>query len=129
MNINNLIDEAAKLARKAHRGQWRADGQPYETHLAAVASLVGYDSRAVVVAWLHDLIEDHPSYLDELKANFPEWVVDAVLALSHAADESYLNYLRRVMTNPLAVRVKLADLTHNLSDQKLGSLCSSPRPQ
>ena len=44
---------------------------------------------------------------------FPPAVMEALTLLTHADDTPYLDYVRRLKDNPLAARVKLADLRHN----------------
>jgi (p)ppGpp synthase/HD superfamily hydrolase len=118
--VLGLIRRAKELAMKAHQEDRREDGQPYITHVQAVASAVT-NAEAVVVAWLHDVVEDHPEYEHDVKS-FPQWVYDAVMAVSRKGrNEPYVDYLRRVLANKLATEVKIADLRHNLSDQKPGN--------
>jgi (p)ppGpp synthase/HD superfamily hydrolase len=119
--LTALAQAAQDLATLAHAHDKRDDGQPYLAHVAAVAAGVGPNPYAVPVAWLHDVVEDHPGYLPEIRAWFPSWVVQAVLALSRRDRESYVYYLSRVAGNPLAKQVKMADLKHNLEGHKPGN--------
>src|ERR1044071_4662372 len=88
---NSVIDEALNLALKAHDGQLRASGEPYIIHPIAVAELVagwGLDHEAVMAALLHDVVEDTPVTLAELKAQFGDKVgelVDGVTKLRLSA--------------------------------------------
>lgn len=115
-----LIRLAADLATQAHRGQFRRDGvTPYITHPAAVARLVEKESPEVIAtAWLHDVVEDTSETPETLRgAGIPEAVVDAVILLTKdQSGLSYEEYLARVRANPIACRVKVADMLHNLSD-------------
>ncbi len=115
-----LIRLAAELAARAHHGQYRRDGlTPYITHPAAVAGRVDKESPEVVAtAWLHDVVEDTSETLETLRrAGIPGSVVDAVgLLTKDQSGLSYENYLARVRANPIACRVKVADMLHNLSD-------------
>lgn len=110
---------AEQIARKAHGGQFRRDGvTPYISHPEAVAhELKSEGAEAVAVAWLHDALEDTdmtPGCLRD--AGMPESVIQAVCDLTHKRDESYADYLQRVKRNPLATKVKVEDMLHNLSD-------------
>lgn len=108
-----FVGTAESIARRAHEGQTDKAGKPYIEHPAWVAAHVDGD-EARAAAWLHDVLEDTDATADDLaRAGIPERVVAAVRALTHAPGESYEEYLARVAGDPLAVRVKLADLAHN----------------
>ena len=51
--------------------------------------------------------------LEELAAVFPPEVVEAVALLTHEEGTDYFDYVRRIRSNPIALKVKLADLAHN----------------
>ena len=80
----------------------------------------------VVVALLHDTLEDagselRPKIEEHIKNTFNKKVIDAVYAITHNADEDYFNdYLAKVLQNPIATRVKIADVKNNLS--RLGNI-------
>ncbi len=85
-----LIVRAYQLAEAAHRNQTRASGEAYITHPLAVAGILaeyGLDARAIAAALLHDVVEDTPVSLDDIRTQFGEEVaklVDAVTKLSRA---------------------------------------------
>src|SRR5699024_8102125 len=62
LNMTNLITEAKTLAQQAHAGQTDKAGRPYIEHVARVAAQVAFWPEAEAVAWLHDVVEDHPDY-------------------------------------------------------------------
>ena len=68
------------------------------------------------MALLHDTVEDTSVSLEDLKAIFPPEVTDAVALLTHKEGIDYFDYVRLIKKNPVARKVKLADLAHN-SDQ------------
>jgi (p)ppGpp synthase/HD superfamily hydrolase len=109
------LEDAIVLAANAHRGQKDRNDEPYIMHpLRVAAQLWGYDERMVAV--LHDVVEDTDVTLDDLrKAGYPGHIVDAVNALSKRKeiDEPYSHYIQRVKENPLATKVKIADLYDN----------------
>lgn len=112
------VEAAAAIAREAHRGQKRPfRGEPYIEHVAAVAAAVADDPDpdATTVAWLHDVVEDSPAWTFErlAKRGFSPRVIAAVDALSRRKGEAYRDFILRVKRNPLATKVKLADLAHN----------------
>ena len=72
-----MIEKAYNLANTAHKGVCRRSGEPYICHPLAVARLVldlGMDSESIAAALLHDVVEDTPTTLDDLKAAFGEEV-------------------------------------------------------
>jgi (p)ppGpp synthase/HD superfamily hydrolase len=114
--LRDLIDRARAFAAKVHEGQFRFDRvTPYIAHPEAVAAAVADEDKPV--AWLHDTIEDtkEPGItLAAMKEVFPEPVVEAVLAMTKRPNEEYGAYVERVKANPVARRVKVADIRHNL---------------
>lgn len=111
--MSKLIKLAYEIAEKAHRGQLDKAGRPYIEHpLAVAASVDGEDAK--VTALLHDVMEDTPITADELAAaGLPPHIVEALVLLTHRSSDSYDDYIQRLRSNRLAVRVKLADLRHN----------------
>ncbi len=47
--------------------------------------------------------------------------MEAVKCLTHGEGESYEDYIERVQTNPVARRVKLADLEDNMNIMRIGT--------
>ncbi len=110
-------DVALKLCIEAHAGQYRHDGiTPYHSHPIAVASLLsGNDEK--IVALLHDVVEDTDVTIEDIEAiGFTNDIVVAVELLTYIKGESYHGYIKCIMTDKLATRVKLADIMHNISD-------------
>ena len=119
------VEDAISLAVRAHAGQLDRYGQPYILHVVRVLSRV-FDPPAQMVAVLHDVVEDTPVTLDELRImGYPEAVLEAVDALTRREEESYEQFIERLAPNPLAVRVKLADLEDNMDLRRSGALEAS----
>lgn len=129
-------DLARAIAREAHAGQYRWDKvTPYITHPEAVREIVlsrfsfaiqrmGYDPDIIgAVALLHDVVEDTPVTLDDLKKKgvLPE-VIHAVDLLTKKKDQPYVDYICGVMLNGVATLVKLADISHNKQSLTKGSM-------
>lgn len=116
------LDTALAIAVEAHRGQVDKAGQPYILHpLRVMARLATPEERLVAV--LHDVVEDSPTTLDDLRAaGFDEAVVRAVDFLTRREDESYEAFIERVDGDTLARRVKLADLEDNMTLTRLREL-------
>ncbi len=113
------LDKALQLMLKAHAGQKDKGGEPYVLHpLRLMFRLEGPEER--MVALLHDVVEDSALTLDSLRREgFSAAVVDAVDCLTRRKGESYEVFIQRVAANPLAVKVKVADLSDNLDLRRL----------
>lgn len=108
------LERAIALAAEAHAGQVDKAGAPYILHPLRLLLAVDTPEERIV-AVLHDVVEDTPWTLEALRAEgFTQEVVDAVEALTKRAGESYEAFIERVAANPLARRVKRADLADNL---------------
>ena len=123
MTDTELLTLAKTLATDAHRGQTRWGGEPFITHPEAVAKIladsfeVGRHLEYQIVAWLHDICEDGGYTTEQLwQKGFSASTCAAVKALTRLPEEPYDAYIYRVgQQTVLAMRVKLADLSHNLS--------------
>ena len=113
------IDKALSIAVQAHSGQRDRYGRHYILHPLRVMHKVTTD-REKIVAILHDIIEDTDWTTGQLGAEgFSPEIIQAVDALSKRENESYVDYIERLMDNPLAVIVKLADLEDNMDIHRI----------
>lgn len=103
----------------AHHGQRDRDGKPHYIHAVRVALQQKTPDR-VVIALLHDMVEDTDSTLDEIERDFGFRIAVSVHALSRGEDEPYRQYIRRVCDDQDAVHVKIADIKDNIrrADEK-----------
>ena len=115
MIYSALTNAAMRLAYRAHHGQVDKCGIPYIFHPMHLAEAMD-DEYSCCVALLHDVVEDTDITLDDLKAIFPKEVTDAIALMTHREGTDYFEYVRAIKENPIARKVKLADLAHN-SDQ------------
>lgn len=116
----HLLEQAIALAVEKHRGQSDKSGAPYILHPLRMMTRMK-TTEAMIVAVLHDVVEDTDTSLADLRQmGFPESVVAAVDALSRRADESYEEFTARAGANPLARPVKIADLEDNMNLLRLG---------
>ena len=106
---------AMEIAYRAHHGQLDKSGVPYIFHPIHLAESMD-DEISCCVALLHDTVEDTDVTLEQLRAIFPDEVTDAVALMTHDKNTDYFDYVRSIKENPVARKVKLADLAHN-SDQ------------
>ena len=104
-----------KLAYRAHHGQADKAGIPYILHPVHLAEQMD-EEISCCVALLHDVAEDTEITLEQLAAEFPEEVMRPLRLLTHRKDTDYFTYVKEIRNDPIAVKVKLADLAHN-SDQ------------
>lgn len=130
---NEKVKKAIELATKAHEGQKRKSGEAYISHPLAVMQILidwGMDEDTIIAGVLHDVVEDTPVTLDEIKNEFGEsvaFLVDGVTKLGKAREgmrdiDTYLpvtrnNLLRLLIATGSDIRVliiKLADRLHNL---------------
>lgn len=107
------LERAIAIAAMAHEGQFDKAGMPYVLHpLRMMLSVDTLEARMAAV--LHDVVEDAAVTLEQLRAEgFPETVIEAVQALTKRDGEDYDEFIRRVAPNPIARKVKLADLRDN----------------
>lgn len=107
-----MTKRAMTVAYQAHHGQLDKSGVPYILHPAHLAEQMD-DEISCTVALLHDTVEDTDITLDALGRDFPAEVVEAVKLLTQEKGADYFEYIRAIRANPIAVKVKLADLAHN----------------
>ncbi len=108
-----ITKKAMIVAYNAHHGQTDPTGVPYIFHPMHLAEQMT-DETTTAAALLHDVVEDTPITLDDLRREgFPENVLQVVDLLTHREGVPYLDYVRALKSNPAARAVKLADLTHN----------------
>lgn len=115
MNKTDLIKKALAMAKEAHAGQRDSAGKDYFTgHILTVFKMVGASPIELgLSAILHDVVEDSDIMVEDIRKEFGDKVADAVDALTHRKGVHYDAYLNRVASNPIARRVKIADMTHN----------------
>ena len=108
-----IVNAALRFAFKAHEGQLDRSGIPYVNHPLHLAEQMDTEDETVV-ALLHDIIEDTEYTADDLSAlGISEAALEAILLLTHDDAVPYLDYVRKLKDNPLARKVKIADLRHN----------------
>ncbi len=113
MIYTDLTRKALQISFEAHKNQKDKAGVPYVFHPYEVASRQT-NEYAAAAALLHDTLEDTSVTVKDLEdALIPRPVIEAVILLTHTPEEPYLDYVRRIRTNPIARSVKIADLRHN----------------
>lgn len=125
MIYTELTNKALRIAYAAHAGQLDKCGAPYIFHPAHVAEQMD-DEASTCVALLHDVVEDSDITLDDLAREFPPEVVEGVRLMTHDPEVDYLDYVRAIRGNPLATKVKLADLAHNSDETRFAGRAVAP---
>ena len=113
--------KAIIIAYNAHINQKDRSGLPYILHPIHLAEQMDTEEECIV-ALLHDVVEDTDITFEELEKEFSKTVIDALKLLTHDKDTDYFEYIEKIKSNPLAVKVKLADLKHNSDETRLENI-------
>lgn len=122
------IKEAYQFAEASHGDQRRVSGIPYILHPTSVACIVaelGMDTDSICVALLHDVVEDTPVTLDEIKKKFGNDVaklIDGVTKISRipysSKEQQQAENIRKMLIamadDIRVIIIKLADRLHNM---------------
>ena len=118
------LERAIAIAAEAHAGQKDRAGAPYILH--PIRLMIQMDTEdAMMAAVLHDVVENSTWTLDDLrKEGFSNEVLNAVDSLTHRdkEGEDYWDYIQRAKSDPIAIKVKLADLEDNLNPDRLNEV-------
>ena len=118
------LGRAISIAAEAHAGQKDRAGAPYILH--PIRLMIQMDSEdAMMAAVLHDVVENSTWTLDDLrKEGFSNEVLNAVDSLTQRDKEreDYWDYIKRAGSDPIALKVKLADLLDNLNPNRLNKV-------
>jgi GTP pyrophosphokinase len=123
-----LLNKAYVYSMQAHGKQKRASGAPYFSHPLEVAGILAdykFDSKTIITALLHDVVEDTGRDLKDIKVNFGNeisYLVDGVTKLSKfegrsAKSNQAENFRKLLLATSKDIRVllvKLADRLHNM---------------
>ena len=108
-----LTKKALKLCFESHKDQVDKSGMPYVFHPFHLAEQME-DEISTVCALLHDVVEDtHYTLKDLEEMGYPAAVIEVLALLNHEDPVPYMDYVREIARNPVARKVKLADLAHN----------------
>lgn len=118
MIYTELTNKAMTIAYNAHHGQIDKGGMPYIFHPYHLAEQMD-DEISTCAALLHDVVEDTDVTFEDLEKEFPTEVIEVLKLLTHAEDEDYYVYVRRLKDNPIAKKIKLADIAHNSDQSRL----------
>ena len=121
------IHAAYELAREAHAPQKRKTGEPYILHPIAVANIAAEElmlgANPVIACFLHDVVEDTPYTIEDIRERFGDDVAFLVRVVTKKPTHDYElskqldNYRQLLNSMQYAIRaklVKLADRLHNM---------------
>ena len=109
---------------KAHAEKEQKDkaGAPYILHPLRMMLRMEMGSE-MIAAVLHDVVEDTGwTFAGLRQEGFPEEVIEAVDCLTQRVEEPYESFINRIKTNPIAIRVKIADLEDNIDVKRIQNL-------
>lgn len=112
------VFKAMNIAYNAHNGQFDKAGVPYIFHPIHLAEQMDTEEECIV-ALLHDVVEDTDVTIEDLEKEFSSVIIDAVKLLTHDKSVDYMEYVKNLKSNPIARKVKLADLKHNSDSTRL----------
>ena len=113
--------KAINIAYEAHMGQVDKFGMPYIFHPVHLAESMDNETECIV-AILHDVVEDTNVTFEDLEKEFSNEVIEALRLLTHDKKIPYEKYILQLKDNPIARKVKLADLKHNSDVTRLNHI-------
>lgn len=119
----SLLHRACEIAREAHAGQYDKAGEEYIKHPLRVMEM-GHSEEEKITGVLHDVVEDSDWTFEMLEAEgFSPEVISALRCLTKLSDdEDYDDFISRVLTNHLAMKVKVNDLKDNMTMGRLKTI-------
>ncbi len=116
----STLQRAIEIATEAHKGQFDKAGKEYIGHPLRVMEM-GKSEEEKIVGVLHDLVEDTHWTFEMLEAEgFSQEIIAALKFVTKVSEnENYDDFIERVKKNPLAVAVKINDLTDNMDIRRL----------
>ncbi len=122
-----FILQALRICYEAHAIQLDRDNKPHLFHCIRVAEKQATAER-VVIALLHDVLEDSDIPITRLQAEFGEPIAAAVLALTRGKEEPWSSYIDRVCQNVDAMHVKISDISDNTRVERMDAKAAKRMP-
>ena len=118
----STLEQAVALAAKSHEGQKDKFGRTYILHPLRIMMQMESETE-MIAAVLHDVVEDCDVSLEDLRTKgFSAEVLNAVDCLTHKQGESYGKYIDRCLLDPIARKVKIADLEDNMDVKRIDKM-------
>ncbi len=116
------LEDAIAIAARAHKGVKDKAGAAYILHPLRMMMRLKTEAE-MMTAILHDVVEDTDWTIEKLREQgFSEEVLAAVECVTNREGESYEKFIERAGKNPIARRVKIADLEDNMNIQRIGEI-------
>ena len=116
------LEKAIAIAVEAHAGQVQKNGDPYVLHPLHLMMQMETEAEKIA-AVLHDVVEDTEWSLADLQAEgFSDEVLVAIGLLTRQPHMTYEQFIEEIAPNPLARKVKLADIAHNMDVRRLPTI-------
>ena len=122
-----IIRKAFETAMDAHKEMRRKSGEPYIYHPLAVARIaaeeIGLGTTSIVVALMHDVVEDTDLTYDDIKREFGTKVADIIDGLTKISGvydtnspqaENFRKMLLTMADDVRVILIKLCDRLHNM---------------
>ncbi len=122
--MSYLVKRAMLFAREKHKGQKYGDKDYFLYHVCSVADSLNHSisneycyaaHKDVILAsaYLHDVVEDTDTTIEDIKKEFGLSVALYVQCLTKEQGEAREDYLKRLCISPVAALIKLHDATMN----------------
>ena len=116
-----LTRKAMIIAYNAHMNQFDKAGIPYIYHPVHLADQMDTEIECIV-ALLHDVVEDTKITFQQLEKEFSSEIIKILKLLTHSKDIEYMDYIMEIKKNPIARKVKIADIKHNSDESRLNNI-------
>lgn len=127
MSDKELVEKAKAFAARVHAGQRQNDAEntlrfPHFEEVAQLVADSGGSAVEIAAAWLHDSVEDTPTTIEEIRAEFGDEVAEVVSGLTDLPHfeklpvaERKAKQAERIRDESSSVkRVKIADQSSNV---------------
>lgn len=118
--MNTRLALAHSLSEHYHLGQlYGGTNNYFKYHVLGIVNQLKIHEVSediLIVAYLHDIVEDTVCSIDTIRSLFGDGIANAVVAITKIPDEPKNIYLGRVAKNKLARVVKLHDITFNMTN-------------
>ena len=117
-----MLNLAIKIAVDSHRDQIDKGGNPYILHPLRVMLSMNNESDRIC-ALLHDVIEDSVLTFDDLRNyGFTEELLQTIECLTKRVGEPYESFVKRVLADKRAIRIKIADIEDNMDLSRISNI-------
>lgn len=116
-----LTRKAMVIAYNAHANQFDKAGVPYIFHPIHLAEQMDTEIECII-ALLHDVVEDTKVTFEQLEKEFSKEIIEILKLLTHDKETDYMEYVKIIKENPIAKKVKIADIIHNADETRLETI-------